>query len=190
VTEQVHTAETVPVEPVKDIHAHWNDLVMHVIRKSKGLKAEDTVELPEGETGHYVKYALDRFGRLSTGKGHGRRKPRLKPHQAAGNRLMGALFVNYLSTIFAANQMMSPAPQGLTMEQQKKAQAYAQAKAEEIMSAPAKLKAKAARKRQKLARRINAGVIAGNRDRSSHSEANAISLAFYRRTRRPEQAAV
>lgn len=181
---EVHTAETVPVEPVKSIHDHWNELVAHVIRKAKGLKPEDTIDLPAGETGHYVAYALDKHGRLSTGKGHGRLKVRLKPHQAEGNRLAGKLFVNYLSSIFAANQMLSPAPAALTQEQMQKAQAYSLAKAEEIMHGPSKTKAKAARRRQRLSRR------GGGPFRAVHTEERAFNLSFYSRTRQPQPAAI
>src|SRR5208282_5093736 len=55
----------------EELVKQWNDLVRHLVRKSRGLKPEDEVQLPGGLDGKYVAYALDKDGRLSTGKRHG-----------------------------------------------------------------------------------------------------------------------
>ena len=55
-------------------------------------------------TGTYIKYALDNAGRLSLGKGHGRRRTRLKSHQARKQQLTAQLFGGYLVSQFKKAQ--------------------------------------------------------------------------------------
>lgn len=152
----------------------WNNLVTGIIRKAKGLKPEEAVELPNGGEGRYIAYALDSQGRFSAGKGHGRRKVRFKSHQADMERLKGQLFGIYLTSAFKAAQ--ATAKEGeqaepITAEVVHKGQRWIQRKAEQIMAAPKKRAAKAARKRQQASRRINAGVTPGNSDRRAHASA-------------------
>jgi hypothetical protein len=158
----------------------WNNLVIGLIRKAKGLKDDEIVELPEGGRGHYVRYALDAHGRLSTGKQHRRRKVRLKSYQATEQRLTQQLFGVYLSSLFRKAQAIAKAAsteeapvemKPITQEDVTKAQKWASVKAEQLTNAPKKRAAKLERKRQKTSRRINAGNIPGNSDRRSHASA-------------------
>lgn len=161
----------------------WTKTVKAVIRQSKGLKADEEVELPNGGTGRYIKYAFDNRGQLSTGKGHGRRRRRVKPHMLEFTRLSQQLFGVYLQSEFkkaaaqlqidkaAAEASGSPAPEMPAMTQDifNRAQVWATRKAEEVLKARADVGRKAARLRQKTSRRINAGTIPGNSDRRSHA---------------------
>lgn len=161
----------------------WTKTVKAVIRQSKGLKAEEEVELPTGERGTYIRYAFDNRGQLSTGKGKGRRQRRIKPHQLEFTRLSQQLFGVYLQSEFkkataqlkldtdAAQASGSPAPEMPAMSQDifNKAQLWATRKAEELIKRRDDVGRKAARKRRDTSRRINAGILAGNSDRRSHS---------------------
>lgn len=152
----------------------WGKLVRGIIRKAKGLKEEDVVDLPEGETGKYIAYALDNHGRLSVGKGRGRRKTRLKPHQAALQRLTGQLFGVYLTSAFKAAQDVAKA-EGTEAKQidgtiVQKAQKWATDKAIELTARPVRAAAKAARKRGEASRLINAGIRPSN-PRRAHAAA-------------------
>jgi len=186
---QVVSVKTEPV-PEKTVDQKrqeaWETLVAQVIRRSKGLKAEEAVVLPKGETGHYIKYAYDNQGRFSMGKGHGRRKVRTTSLKAEMGRIYSQ-FANQLLTAgltaafkrskAEAEQASTPEnkvePKPITADKMKEIQTWAVTKAqkltEEVMSAPAKAKAKAARKRHRLARRINFGLVPGNCQRAAHS---------------------
>ena len=181
------TVEPQPSEPVKapavtaEMLAQWSSVVSNILRKSKKLAPENEVELPEGGTGTYIKYALDKNGRLSTGRGrgegYGRRKGvRLTSYQATKNKMTGMLFDNYLGSLFRARQKEAqappevdgkrPDPKPMTQVDVQKAQAYAADMAERLTTMNAKAKAKAARKRQDVSRRINRGLIPGNSQRN------------------------
>jgi hypothetical protein len=153
----------------------WQNVVTSVIRKSKGLKPEDTVELPDGNEGRYIAFALDNQGRLSMGKPHGRRKVRLKPHQAAKAELTQRLFGGYLASKFQEAKAVAVAagtPDEVgqfKMEDFTKAQKWAVRKAEVLTNAPLKAAAKKARRRQQASRRICFGIVPT--DRRAHTAA-------------------
>lgn len=158
----------------------WNNLVSNLLRKAKGLKPEEAIELPNGGEGKYIAYAFDNQGRLSVGKQRGRRRQRIKSHQATFNRLVSQLFGVYLSSLFRKAQAVAKAastpevpvePVPMTQDDVNRAQKWAIAKAGQITNAPKKQAAKAARARQKVSRRINSGVLAGNSDRCAHAGA-------------------
>jgi hypothetical protein len=171
--------------------AQWTKVVREIITKSKGEGAE----VPEGETGKYIKYALDANGNLSFGKRHGRRKPRgkhagfKKQRQIAIAGIAQKLFGAYLTSLFKAAKVEQDAAMAkakeegaseeellkigmapLTQEKMNKAQKWAFTKAVEIYEAPERAEKKLRRLRQHTARRINFGLIAGNVDRRCHAE--------------------
>jgi len=164
----------------------WNNLVTTIIRKSKGLGPDATVEIPAGETGHYVKYALDNQGRLSAGKGRGRRHVRWTSLKAMTARTMqefyNRLFTAGLTGAFKqakadAEKESTPEnkvePKQITSEKMQEIQLWASKKAEQLteerMNGKSKAKDKAARKRQRLSRRVNFGLVPGNAAREIHS---------------------
>lgn len=154
----------------------WQVVVTDVVRKSRGLKPEDVVTLPDGNEGRYIAFAFDNQGRLSMGKGHGRRKVRFKTHQAAKQKMTMNLFGGYLASKFKEAQAQA-AKDGVkdigqfSQADFEKAQKWAVRKAEVLTNAPTKAARKAANLRSRISRRINAGVIPGNSDRRSHSAA-------------------
>lgn len=160
----------------------WRKTVTEIIRHARGLKPEDFVELPSGETGRYIRHAFDNKGRLSLGKKHGRMKQR--PNKAAfaisliGQRLFTKFLVKefhkFLVKEFhkSQTQIGSPdTPTQTTAEINQKCQRNAARQAEREYNGPIKAQAKAARRRQQTSRRINAGLIPGGADRRSHAAA-------------------
>lgn len=151
----------------------WETVVRNVLRKSRGLKPEDHVDLPKGETGKYIRLALDRHGRLSLGKGHGRRQPRKRAHQLAIAKIEGAIFGQRLAKLFtkaqdAAKQAGTEELKPLEAKQVEFAARLSREAAIKLFGRDRKIAAKAARKRHRMARRINFGLVAGKHITHAH----------------------
>ncbi|VVB51653.1 Uncharacterised protein [uncultured archaeon] len=166
-----------------EVEQAWDKMVTSLIRKSKGLSEGESVTLPTGETGHYVKYAYDAYGRLSMGKGRGRKRVRFTAHKANEARAFGAIFNTLLSGALVASWKRAQAeavaasteenkvePKPITPEKFQELQKWVAKKAEVIHNEPKKATAKATRKRQQLARRQNFGLLPGNQARACFSK--------------------
>lgn len=161
----------------------WENLVKAVIRKSKGLGIDGEVEIPAGQSGHYIKYAMDASGQyFSSGKGHGRRRGvRWTTQKAEISRIYNALFSAGMAGAFKAAQVeaeKASTPENkvqmapITREKLLDIQRWAETKAPEIYHARIDGgRRKAARKRQQMARRQGFGLVAGNRARCTFTAA-------------------
>lgn len=163
----------------------WKKTVYAIVRKAKGLKPEDEVELPHGGTGTYIRYAFDNRGQLSLGKRHGRRRQRGKIEVINRRRefvgLSQRLFGVYLQSEFkkatkkhkldveAANGSPAPEMPSITQEIFNKSQKWATQKSAQLLKQRDDVGRKAARQRRDVSRRINSGTLAGNSDRRSHA---------------------
>lgn len=151
----------------------WNTTVRNIIRKAKGLKPEDHVDLPNGETGRYLRLALDKNGNLSTGKRHGRLKARRRPSQVALAMLEQQLFAERLAFFFKRARRIADETKAeiKPINQEQFAAALRYSKEEALLRTlrPIKAARKAARKRQQNSRRVNAGILQTHR--SVHSAA-------------------
>lgn len=184
--EQNETAAPV-VAPVsnEEIQAmrekQWNTVVTTIIRKSKGLKDEAEVTLPTGETGRYIKYALDNQGRLSLGARRGRIKPRPNQTVSLVTNLAQRLFPKLLHEMIGEmlktrKEEDKDKPMQFSDELVQLVASRAGLQAKKFYSSKQKRESKAIRLRQKISRRINAGSVRpsyfeGNRDRRSHAAA-------------------
>lgn len=156
----------------------WGDIVRGIIRKSKNLKADAEVEMPEGETGRYIKYAYDNQGRFSLGKAKGRR---LRPHQSPAAiellRVTNFCLHQELGKVFKAMETAAKAegedakPSNIDQIAFDKCRDKAFARAVDVIHRSKADAKKARRQRHRTARRINFGLIPGNARRDSHSAA-------------------
>lgn len=178
-------AAKVPVEAapaVNQMEVAWNRLVVGIIRRARGLKPEDEVELPEGETGRYIKYAMDPSGQyLSPGKGHGRRKVRFTTQKAEVARITHQLVSAGLAAAFKRAQAEAEAastPENkvemkpLDINKLIEIKSWAEAHAPEVYRARIDGgKSKAARKRHRMSRRVGFELVAGNKAKNTFSAA-------------------
>ena len=164
--------------------AQWDKIVegcREVLAKAKGLKPKE-ISLPgDKNSPRYIKYALGRDGQLALPK----RKGRIRPHRDGGeidsvNRISILIFQRGLEQLFVAAQTKvkeSEAEKGEKVEIQPisgqevmalQRKAYNQAV--RMVEEKRRQHRDAARTRQKVSRRINAGLIPGNSDRSAHAQ--------------------
>ena len=161
-------------EVLKKAEAAWNSLVINIIRKSKGLKPEEHVDLPSGGTGTYVRYAMNNQGQFALPKGRGRRKPHRKPRAILFGRLVNhyfgvALTGAYKKSVEDAKAAGKENPEPITQFIVRAAQEFAIEQAQKSIKRHADVDRKARQARQKLSRRINFGLVAGNANHCAHA---------------------
>lgn len=170
---QLVPTPTKPLTKEEQREKYWNGVVSGIIRKSKKLAENAPIQMPAASSGRYIKFALDKNGNFSLGKGRGRLRQRVNPTMLSIARLSQQYFGIYLQSLFKAaqaeakNETASIKP--ITQEDLNKAQAWALNRAETEISAPRKAARKPARARQKAARRQGFGLISGNQARCTFS---------------------
>src|SRR5258708_3978322 len=148
----------------------WDKLVegvRAVLRKAKGLPEDEIVTLP-GDTlpVRYIRYALDKKGMLATGKQHGRRRPHWNKRKLALKSLSIELFRREFAAYEAARK-------GIYEKDGKKFDGMHAADIKILatriavilrgeFNAARPAARVAARNRQRVARRINFGLLPGN----------------------------
>lgn len=152
----------------------WDKLVegmRAVLRKAKGLPEDGVVTLP-GDTlpVRYIRYALDKNGMLATGKKHGRQRPHWNKKKLA----LKSLSIELFRREFAAYETAMRAAKGKEWDGMQEADLKIVAtRVAVILPGEFKVARKAARtarhNRQRVARRINFGLIPGNSDRRAHA---------------------
>jgi hypothetical protein len=195
---QVINLEASPVVPAEapkfNPHVAW-DALMRSIQQAKALGKSPAIleDIPTGYTmklgkdkygnvlvpalrGKYVRYAFDRYGRLSTGApGRGR----LRPHwnktklmiKDLGIELFRQGFTAYSDEMRAEDAKDGKPFQGITPEEFAPIAANAVKDAPRLFKKLRRAERKARRARQHVARRINFGLIPGNVDRRNHASA-------------------
>lgn len=163
---------------VDQVSAQWKQICEDIHRRAHKLQKDAEVTLPE-HAGTYSVLAVDANGRPSMPKQRGRRHPHLKPHAIELRRLVAKYFQRNLTVLFTEAQKKAkaetkegetPTISPITQQEFDEAREVAVVMAQEDMENTGKF-SRNARRRHRLARRINFGLIAGNKDRRSHAAA-------------------
>ena len=160
----------------------WHNATLPLRRKLAGKfhKDHDKVIMPEmspdnldlSMRGKYIKFAFDNRKLPSMPKAHGRKNPRLK---AKGVRIKNLSLLIFRALYEELEEQVKKSLKltekfaGLTQDQIKDLGAIAGKKAAERINELGANMRKAKRDRQKVARRVNFGLLAGNRARATHS---------------------
>lgn len=197
------TAQAAPI--VNDPHGAWAMMMQGLRTKllaGAAMRGESplvdpipgyTMELGEDKygkpvvpalRGKYVRYAFDRYGRLSLGHGKGR----LKRHFTKTQLAMKSAAIEQFRAEYTAYESM------MRIEDAKDGKAFQGVTEEEIMAfAPGATKrgvramrkqrraeARAKRARQQASRKINFGMLPGNSDRRAHAHGAGTTLGAMR----------
>jgi hypothetical protein len=176
-----HSTNEAPAPAVRDIHEEWDKMVSavrEVMIKARANKSplEDPIPGNFDEFGRplrYLRYALDRYGRLSTGHKKGRIHKHWSKNQLAiksrALEIFREKFSAYVDEMRREDAKDGKEFQGITSEEIAPIGAFAAKHGARQIRRNRRTERAARRARQKASRRVNFGLIQGNQARAAHA---------------------